>query len=309
MILCVTPNPCVDKTIFVPEFKNGDRIRSERYACIAGGKGCNVARAVKTMGYNSTSMVVVGGHAGRQVVEMIEADGVVCAPVWVADTTRTITTVLEEIPHRQTAFFEPGPQISPDEFSTFILHFSEIVKTAKVVTLNGTVSDAKIANLYAQLIPIAHKHQVPAILDSHGAEFSAGLAQKPHMIKPNLQELEKHCGAILDTDEKCWNAIAELHHLGVTLVVLSLGAEGALVSRNGERLKVQPPKIREVNPVGSGDCMVAAFAIGIQEGHTLEYMARLACAAGAANASTWDIGHFTLEKLREFSSIVQISKK
>jgi tagatose 6-phosphate kinase len=97
-----------------------------------------------------------------------------------------------------------------------------------------------------------------------------------------------------------------LHDLGVTLVVLSLGAEGAFVSRNAERLKVKPPAIKEVNPVGSGDCLVAAFAIGIQEGHSLEHMSRMGCAAGAANAQTWDIGHFTMEDLHTITERVKI---
>jgi 1-phosphofructokinase family hexose kinase len=306
MILSLTPNPCVDKTVFVPEFKHGDRIRSERYTCIAGGKGCNVARAVKTLGYVSNSMVIVGGHAGRHVVEMIESDGVACTPVWVADTTRTITTVLEEIPHCQTAFFEPGPHVSTEEKQKIIEVFDEAVKEASVVTLNGTVPDPSIQDLYAHLIPIAHKHKVSVILDSHGVEFSSALEQKPYMVKPNLEELEKHFQEPLETEEKRWAAIAKLHNLGIELVVLSLGATGMLVSCGGERLKVTPPKIKEVNPVGSGDCLVAAFAIGIQEGHSLEDMSRIGCAAGAANASSWDIGHFSAEEVAQLATQVVI---
>lgn len=308
MILSLTPNPCVDKTIFVPEFNHGDRIRSEKYSCIAGGKGCNVARAVKTLGYASNSMVIVGGHAGRHVVEMIEADGVECTPVWVADTTRTITTVLEEIPHRQTAFFEPGPRATQEEKKKIIEIFEEATKKATVVTLNGTVPDPGIQDLYAHLIPVAHKHKVPVILDSYGVEFSCALQAKPYMVKPNLEELEKYFQEPLDTEEKQWAAIAKLHDLGIELVALSLGAMGMLVSRGGEQLKVTPPKIKEVNPVGSGDCLVAAFAIGIQEEQTLEQMARMGCAAGAANASSWDIGHFSAKQVAQLASQVVITE-
>jgi tagatose 6-phosphate kinase len=113
------------------------------------------------------------------------------------------------------------------------------------------------------------------------------------MVKPNVAEAEELVGFRLDTDEAKWESIEEFHGRGVELAVLSLGKDGALVSRGDERFQVVPPAIREVNAVGSGDALVAGFAIGLMEGLPLETMAVLGCAAGTANATSWDIGHFT----------------
>jgi 1-phosphofructokinase family hexose kinase len=307
VILSVTPNPCVDKTVFVERLTPGAKIRSQRYTCIPGGKGNNVARSVKALGFEAASLVIVGGPTGQHVVDMIEhQDGVRCIPVWVKDMTRTITTVLEESGHRQTAFFEPGPAVSKRELKRLVDIFSRALVEARVITLNGTVPDPRIDSLYQQLIRIAREAGVITILDTYGPELALALGAAPYMVKPNLTEAEGFVGFRLDTRDARQRAIDRLHEKGVELVVLSLGKEGALVSRGGERYHVIPPQIEEVNDVGSGDALVAGFAIGLQEGWPLEETARLAVAAGTANAMSWDIGHFTREEVNQVMTQVRI---
>lgn len=293
MILTVTPNPCVDKTVYVDQIATGAFNRAERYSCVAGGKGCNVSKAVKTMGGDTRALVVVGGHTGRHVVEMMEQDeGVECLPVWVDSSTRTITTVLEEKTQRQTSFFEPGSRVTEAEGVRIVEAFRSAVSDVAVVTLSGTVSDSAIAWLYSKLIPIAREVGAKVILDSHGPEFIEGINLTPYMIKPNLQEAEEALGRTISDEAAQWEAIASFHKRGIEQVVLSLGKDGALVSRGDTKLRVIPPTIDEVNAVGSGDAFVAGFALGLAEDRGLEETARLACAMGAANASSWDIGHF-----------------
>ena len=110
----------------------------------------------------------------------------------------------------------------------------------------------------------------------------------------------------MDSDAAKWRAIDVFHGKGSALVVLSLGKDGAFVSRGNERFHAVPPTIREVNPVGSGDALVAGFAIGLMEDMPLPEMARLAVAAGTANAMNWDIGHFTREQVEEIVRRVEI---
>lgn len=307
MILSVTPNPCVDKTVFIDEMKPGTFMRSAKYSCVPGGKGNNVARAVTALGRSAKAMVIVGSHTGAHVVDMIENDdGIPCVPVWVAAATRTITTVLEERVHRQTAFFEPGPRVTSEEAAQIEARFREAAIGAKVVTFNGTVPDPSIRGLYKSLIPVAKEHGAVTILDSHGPEFALGLEAVPYMVKPNVAEAQKFAGFSLETDAAKWTAIDRFHAAGVTLVVLSLGKRGAFVSRAGERFEAVPPAIAEVNPVGSGDALVAGFAIGLREGMPLEEMTRLGIAAGAANAMSWDIGHFTRAEVDRIIPQVQI---
>lgn len=307
MILTVTPNPCVDKTVFMDKLTVGAFMRSDKCTCIPGGKGTNVSRAVKALGRPTKAMTIVGGHPGRHVVDMIEhQDGVECIPAWVESQTRTITTVLEEPIHRQTAFFEPGSRVTEAEYAEIVELFRNAVTGARVVTFNGTVCDKSIKNLYHDLIPIAKEAGAITILDSHGPEFALGVESVPYMVKPNVRETEELFGYSLETDDAKWQAIAQFHANGIQLVALSLGERGAFVSRGHERFHVVPPKITEVNPVGSGDALVAGFAIGLLEDMALRDMAVLGCAAGTANAMSWDIGHFTKEEVEDVMARVEL---
>ncbi len=307
MILTLTPNPCVDKTVFIDTLAVGTFMRSQKYSCVPGGKGTNVSRAAHAMGRPTTAMAIVGGHTGAHVVDMIEHDdGVRCIPCWVASPTRTITTVLEETVHRQTAFFEPGSLVTAEEEAAIRRTFAASLDGVKIATFNGTVSDRRIKNLYHDLIPVAKDRGILTILDSHGPEFALGLEQVPYMVKPNVAESEELVGYRLDTDEAKWRAVDFFHEKGVTLVVLSLGKQGALVSRGGTRFHAIPPEIKEVNPVGSGDALVAGFAMGLLEDMALEEMARLGIAMGAANAMSWDIGHFTRAEVEQLLPRVEL---
>jgi tagatose 6-phosphate kinase len=299
----------VDKTVFIDSLHAGAFMRAQRYTCLAGGKGTNVSRAVHALGRPTRAMVVVGGHTGRHVVDMIaHEDGIDCVPAWVDSPTRTITTVLEETIHRQTALFEPGSRVTGAEAKEIVDTFRGAIVGASVVALCGTVSDPAIRNLYVELISIAHEAGVLTILDSHGPEFAEGIAAKPYMIKPNVPELEEWIGHGVGSIAERWCAIDRAHEQGIELIVLSMGKEGAMVSRGDNRFRVLPPEIDEVNPVGSGDALVAGFAIGLMENVTLEEMAILGCAAGAANAMTWEIGRFTRKQVEMLVPRVRIER-
>ncbi|MFA7691934.1 MAG: 1-phosphofructokinase family hexose kinase [Candidatus Hydrogenedentales bacterium] len=296
MILTVTPNPCIDKTLFVEELRIGEKIRAPRYSCITGGKGCNVSRALKVMGGDTKAMLLVGGATGQHALQMLEEqDQVKTLPVWVAEQTRTITTVLEEGVHRQTAFFEPGPRVTEAERLRFLTAFETHAAQAALITFNGSAPDPALDLLYRDLLECAHALKVPVILDAYGAIFTHALEQVPFMIKPNLEELELFVGQRLDTRAKQWRAIDTLRQRGISWVVLSLGAEGALIAGEDGCFHAVPPAIQEINAVGSGDALVAGFALGLTQNCSTEDTARLGIAMGTANAASWDICSFTKE--------------
>lgn len=306
MILTITPNPCVDKTIYVDSLEPGTFIRAAKYSCIPGGKGVNVARAIKILGGEATAVVVVGGHTGRHVLEMIKAERIRCRPVWVESPTRTVTTAREERILRQTALFEPGSEIAGQEYRGIVERCSQLIRGVKVVCFSGTVSHSNARNLYNDLLRRAKRSGAKTILDSHGVEFALGIEKAPFMIKPNEEEAAELLGARIETDAERWDAIDRFHEKGIELVVLSAGSRGAFVSDRVTRLIVRPPQITEVNAVGSGDALVAAFALGLEQGWPLEKMACYGAAAGAANARVWDIGRFSLEDVEELARAVEV---
>ncbi len=309
MILSVTPNPCVDKTVFLDEMAVGKKNVCTRATTIPGGKGNNVARAVKSLGERSAALVLVGGPTGKHVVDMItKEDRVTCHPVWIEQHTRTITTVLEEGVHRQTPLFEPGPKVDPAERELFVATVVSQFSSASVLTLNGTVPDPMMQDCYARIITKAKEAGIPVLLDTHGPELEMGLMAEPYMVKPNDAEAAELVGFPLDSDDARWRAIDAFHERGVTLVVLSLGPGGVMVSDGSERLHVVPPAIEEVNAVGSGDSLVAGIAVGLKRGLSLEETIVLGVSAGTANAMSWDIGHFTQTEVDAIAAQVTIKR-
>lgn len=290
MLLTLTPNPCVDKTLFIDSYAPGMRLRSERCTYVAGGKGNNVSRVAQMLGHATRAINVVGGPVGDHVLQMLEQDdGIDCVPCRVEGMTRTITTVLEEASGRQTAFFDPGPEVRAGEVDVILRTFQEHLGDATLVTLNGTVPDPSMASLYRECIALARAAKIPVIMDAHGVAFAEGLKAAPDAIKPNLEEAAEAVGFALDDEASQWRAVDWFHAQGVALVVLSRGAEGLLISRGEERLRVIPAPIQEVNPVGSGDSLVAGLAIGMVAGWPLERIARYGAALGTANAARWEI--------------------
>ena len=309
MILSVTPNPCVDKTIFLDEMAVGKKNVSRRVTTIPGGKGNNVARVVKALGGESAALVLVGGAPGQHVVDMITGDdGIRCHPVWIAENTRTITTVLEEGPHRQTPLFEPGPRVSAEERAAFIEAVVGRLPGTAILTLNGTVPDPILHDVYAAIIPRAKAAGVLTILDTHGPELAQGLAAAPYMVKPNDVEAAELVGFPLESDDARWRAVDCFHEQGVRLVVLSMGAAGLLISDGTERLRVVPPAIREVNAVGSGDSLVGGIALGLLRQWPLEQTAAWGAAAGTVNAMQWDIGRVTLDEVARVAREVTVTR-
>ena len=307
MILTVTPNPCVDKTIFVEHVELGTIIRAKKAAAIAGGKGTNVSRVVKALGRPTKALQIVGGHTGAHIVEMIGLqDGVETLPVWVAAPSREIVTVLDTSKHVQTAYMEPGPELTPEEVAKVHASFDAVLSEANVVTFNGTVPCAALNTLYYDLIERCAQRDVKTVLDSHGAAFAEGIKAGPFMVKPNLEETQELFGEIIKADNDIVSAIAKYHDLGIRFVVISMGARGAFASLDGRTLKCTPPKISEVNPVGSGDALVAGLAVGLMERMDLEEMCRLGVGAGTANATSWDIGHCTRLEIERYAEMVKI---
>ncbi len=312
MFLTVTPNPCIDKTIFIPEYKPGDRIRSKKYSIVAGGKGNNVARVLRFLGYNAYALLWVGGYTGKEVIRLLrEEDKVKPLPVWTRTPTRTITTVYEEKVNRQTAFFEPGPSISPNENKNMIEKFINTLekKRIKVATFSGTVPDKSAVKLYKTLIKIAHKYGTITILDSYGEEFKEGLKSKPYMVKPNLTEAEEFFNCKLSSLQEQLEALNHfIEKYKVKISCISLGANGCLITDGSTYFHAVPPEIEEINPVGSGDALLAGFAICLAKNYPISVSARLGVALGTANAMQWEIGKFTIKNLINVYQKVKVYK-
>lgn len=308
MILTVTLNPCIDKTVFVERHEVGRVIRARAVKRIAGGKGVNVARVLTNLGADVLAFVVLGGQTGRMIEELARADGIKLHPVWISALSRTVTTVLETSTGVQTVYVEPGPQVSPEERRRIVEELRELIPRSEMVIFSGSSPCPALDDLYSEMIAYASRVGVRSILDSRGRAFKLGLESSPFMVKPNLAETEEALGFEPRFRDERLRALEIYSRMGVELVVLSLGREGAVARWRDEIYELRPPRVEEVNPVGSGDSMVAGIAYGLSVGMPVPEALKLGVAAGAANAAMWDAASCGREEIERLLPGVSVSR-
>lgn len=307
MILAVTLNPCVDRTIFVKKIELGKITQGTRSTCVAGGKGLNVARLVRRLGMKADSFTVLGGIPGQLVADLSRTrDRIEQIAVWTAAPTRDIVTVAEEETCVQAAFKEPSPQITPAEKRQIIETFQSIADRYSLIALMGSSPCGETDDVYRRMVEIAKARGKRTILDSSGIALTLGIEAAPSMVKPNLAETAAILGRALTTDSDVWEAVEFYRGKGTGLVVLTDGERGAYVQRDGRRWRALPPKVKTVNPVASGDSLVAGFAIGMIRNLPTEEMIRLGVACGAANATMWEPSSFGMETVEKLVREVQV---
>ena len=296
MILCVNANAAIDKTVVVRGFRLNAIQRPEWVRSSPGGKGCNVARALKRLGGEPVVTGWIGGHAGDFIAEGLRDEGIGTAFVRVPFESRTCLSIVDPDGPTLTELYERGEVIAEDSVAAFETWFVDHVGDHAAVTLSGSLPPGAPVDLYARLITAARARGVLTVLDSSGAALTEGLKAGPDVIKPNAHEFEELTGATLTTPAQV--AAAAIPYAARTRgsVVVSLGATGAVAAQNGLAWLITPPPIEPVSAVGSGDSLVAGITLGLTSGDTLPDAVARGVAAGAANALSLGAARFTLEE-------------
>ena len=265
MILCITPNPAVDRTLVVPQIRVGAIARATRSIVAAGGKGLNVARVAHTLGGTVTCAGFLGGHSGRLLADLAEQAGLAGAWTWIDGETRTCVIVVEPNGHDATVFNENGPPVTPSDWRRLHAQASEAAQSADVICLSGSLPPGSDPRDYADLLAALRPIGRPIWADTSGAALAAALTVAGIGIKVNGEE----AGAIL-------------------------GAAGAVLAGAGGSWHAQPPPVRIISTVGSGDAFLAGLAVGLTQAAPPAEALRRAVAAGSANALS--IGGGTIDR-------------
>ena len=311
MIATVTLNASIDKAYQLAcPLVDGTVMRVETCIDNAGGKGMNAARAVATCGEDVLATGFVGGNNGRLLCELLDADGIAHDFVHVAAETRCCVNVLE--PNgRSTEFLEPGRPVSEAEVAAMREKIAEVAARADVVTFNGSAPAGAGEDIYRTLVEVVRAAGKPAILDTSGKLLVGSLAARPTMIKPNTDEICAILGKKPESIDEIVAAAREVHERhGIEKVVVSLGGDGSVMACSEGVFRGRAPKIDVVNPVGSGDTMVGAFAVAIARGMGVEDQLAYAMSCASANCLTASTGHFDMavaEELRSGTSVERVA--
>lgn len=307
-LVCVTPNPALDRLLVVPGFHAGSVCRADTTHLRAGGKGLNVGRALVRLGLEPVCAGIVAGRTGQAVVELAEADGLCLSGIWTAGETRA-TTVVIDTDGTSTVINEPGPEITPADWTRFVGHIVQISADARGVSISGSlppgVPNGGLASLIASVGGPARSQ---VWVDTSGDGLREAIAASPWGIKVNAAEAAAALELPILSLHDAWRAAHVIHKEGIAVVVITLGVNGS-VAVSGEGTWVAcPPDVNAISAVGSGDCFLAGSMVACAKGETLADALRLATACGAANAMSAEVGNFAPEVLPELMARTSVEK-
>lgn len=286
MIVTVTMNPAIDKTIEIDRLNRGNLNRIEKIEYDAGGKGINVSKTIHELGGESIATGFLGGNAGRVIEEVLDSRGIKHDFVWVEGETRTNTKVCEQ-DGTVTELNEKGPEITPEQLTNLLEKLDDLAADNVLFILAGSIPGNMEKDIYARIIERVHKKGAKVLLDADGELFRKGLEQKPDMIKPNQWETEELQGFSHGvSDKELINTAKKMQTDGIDTVVISLGKNGALFVCGNYVAKGMPLKVDVHSTVGAGDAMVAAMAYSFEKKMEPRETARLCMAVSAGAVMT-----------------------
>ena len=285
MIIVVCLNPALDVTHHLDAVDWGGVNRPRAVRARPGGKGLNVARTLHALGVDVLVLGLAGGITGAGVETALRERCVPAAFTPVGGETRRTFSVVDD--SRVTAFYEPGPAVSEEEFAGFRRGYEQALDGAAAVVLSGSLPPGLEPATYATLIQAAG---IPAVLDTHGEALRLGAAAGAAIVKPNLAELKSLTGHKLATPDEVIAAAGQLR--GAQAVVVTLGPDGLLAATGDGCWRARATAAVTGNATGAGDAVAAALTHGLVLGRPWDERLRHAAALGAATAAAPVAGEF-----------------
>jgi len=291
VIVTVTLNAAFARTITVPNFQRGQRHRASAGLPLAGGKGINVARALKTLGVPVVATGLAGGQAGLRIIERLTGEAILNDFVRIEAESRTTTAVVDPTTSSYTEINEWGPQVKLEELETLREKIAYLIQGADFVVLAGSLPRDVADDFYAEAIHDLTRRHVPVILDTDGEPLRIGIGAEPFLVAPNQHEAESLVGQEFHDDEDFMLGLDRIAELGARNVIITTHTGCVALFRDGrdvQRFRAVAPRLEPISTVGAGDTLLAGFIAAQVAGRSHEDALRMAVAAGAA--STLEIG-------------------
>jgi 1-phosphofructokinase/tagatose 6-phosphate kinase len=296
MIITVTLNAALDKTLEVPNFTPGRRHRTVDQKTMPGGKGVNIARAIKRLGQPVIATGLAGGATGSRIVEALNDEAILNSFVRIREESRTNTAVLDPTTGLHTEINERGPSVSPRELELCKEKLMYLARGASICVFAGSLPRGVEPDVYASLIRSVRKLGVVTIIDTDGEPLHQAVRAEPDVVSPNELEAEELVGHEFNEVDDRAQAVAEIARLGPAEAIMTV-ADGcyAHVMVDGApalyRIRIEPLEAR--SPIGSGDAFLAGYVASRYAGKEPVDCLRFGVACGAE--STQHIGAGILE--------------
>jgi 1-phosphofructokinase family hexose kinase len=288
MIITVTLNSAIDKTLVVPNFRLGRRHRSVEQTTMPGGKGVNVARAIKRLGKPVVATGFAGGPTGTRIVEALTDESILNDFVRTREESRTNTAVLDPTTGVQTEINERGPEVSAQELELFCDKLLYLAQGAGLCVFAGSLPRGVPPEIYANLLRDLRKLGVVCIVDAEGEPLRQAVRAEPDLISPNELEAEELVGHEWNEDEDRALAVAEMCQLGAREAIMTVpdGCFARVAESGGFRLyRVRIDELEARAAIGSGDALLAGYVAGRYAGESPQDCLRYGVACGAESVN------------------------
>jgi 1-phosphofructokinase/tagatose 6-phosphate kinase len=293
MILTVTLNAAIDRTVAVPNFRLGHRHRAVESRTVAGGKGINVARALRLLGRPVIAAGFAGGPTGNRVLEQLRRESILTDFTWIAGETRINMAVVDPTSGEQTEINERGPAVSPEEVERFVERLRYLADGARICVLAGTLPPGAPEDLYGRLVGELRERGITVLLDAEGEPMLAGLRAGASVVTPNEREAEELVGQEFGDRDEFVHGLSELVRLGAREAAITR-PDGcvAVVGEGAARrvLELRTKSLEPVSTVGSGDAFLAGYAAALYEGREPQRCLAHAVACGAESTQHFGAG-------------------
>jgi 1-phosphofructokinase/tagatose 6-phosphate kinase len=293
MIITVTLNAALDKTLEVPNFTPGRRHRTVDQTTMPGGKGVNIARAIKRLGQPVIATGLVGGPTGNRIVDALSDESILNAFVRIREESRTNTAVLDPTTGLHTEINERGPSVSLHELELFRENLLYLAKGASICVFAGSLPRGVDADVYARLIRDVRKLGVTTMIDTEGEPLRLAVRAEPEVVSPNELEAEELVGHEFNDGDDRAQAVAEMTRLGAgeAIMTVSDGCYAQVVEGGAPalyRVRVEEQEAR--SSIGSGDAFLAGYVAARYTGRPAVECLRFGVACGAESIHHFGAG-------------------
>ncbi len=310
MIITVTLNAAIDKSLSVPNFRLGHRHRAMEQRTMAGGKGINIARTLKALGQPVIATGMAGGASGTYIVEQLTEESILNDFVRIREESRTNTSVLDPTTGCQTEINERGPAVSEHEVELFRDKLFYLARGAAIVVFAGSLPRNVDPNLYATLLPELQRLGVTTVIDTDGEPLRHAVRAGPDVVSPNVVEAEELVGHEFVGESERASAVQEIVALGAREAIMTV-SDGcyAQVLFDGKpvlrRVKIAPQEA--VATRGSGDAFLAGYVAARYEGRPPDQCLRFGVACGAESTVRFDAALIDPREARRLMGEIELT--
>ncbi len=295
MIITLTPNPSVDRTLQIEQIRFNEILRTHDARVDWGGKGFNVSRALRILDQNSLALGWVGGGTGRMLEDGLHKLGIQTDFVWVEEDTRTNTVAKETGGEWFIRLNEPGPHIPDQAVQALLEKAQSYASQNDVWVVSGSLPQDVPDEFYAQLIRLLKEKGVRVFFDANDSALRVGLGETPFLVKPELTEAENYVGFPIKSYEDLKRAALTFLRQGVQYAALAIEGKGLLLASQQEMLLAAPPKAPIKNVTGAGAALMAGMAYAFSQDMPLRDVIRWGAAYSAVALSSEALSQVTRE--------------